>query len=744
MALNWDHIESERDRESVLARLSACLEESTPSPDDIVRVESLLRDTTVSNSLRREVSRALLKHTRRESTQRLPTLWRARSSDEEFRATDEMDVDVTAIVSASERPKLEEPTVERDWDDMPLPPDAGFEASPDASGILSLGHDALLTYVPQGVHTLRFHRRIYEGVGADGVVSLLRRGMLLGMDVLSDTGWERVIDSPRFKRLVAAFDEETERVLARLDVSSEPQSDEDLLTTSDITRPFDPGPTFPFEDLDTLFDDDVVEVQEDDDPDTVDLKSEVLNPAPEPDRPERPLPPGPLSAPNPQPQALPATTGPRRWPWVLGSMAASILVVGGLFALQAKAQPKIITATPHLFEAVASATELVDRAATFDARAPAILREAARELEASGEYVRAVALYEGMFDLKPSDSTALEIARLKIQLGEFAIARQWLQKATAEGADEAQVVAALRETILYDDSLREGTRRYVAPNDAEFLWDGYRHEFRIIRGAELIGYFVPDRRGHHPWGPRVAEYRICKVLGCAHRVARAFPAFVAAEGLELHSGVRPDYGVIYGAFVEAPKVTFSRVPIEVESVWAAWLSTTHPMPSGPIGPRLLRWDALDPDLRPDFTQLAGPNLDANDFARQISSLYLLDVLTHNSARTAERSVNIGMSTGFDGQQLVSLTPSSLPSRISRRLSKRVAPIERIDRFMWYALQAMSRDAMFGALDMLTKRQQNALWSERDAMTKKFSRLVAQSGREAVLLAANNANPSSLD
>ncbi|MEZ4460585.1 MAG: hypothetical protein R3E66_12835 [bacterium] len=777
MALNWNHIESEPDREAIFARLSASLERSTPTPSDILRVENLLRDTTVSNALRREVSRALLKHTRRESTQRLPLLWAAKSSDEEFRATDEIELsDVTAVVSGDQYPMLnEEPTAERDWDDMPLP----AEASIDASGILSMGDDALLAFVPGGRHTLRFHSRVYDGVDAEGVLSLLRRGMLLGMDVMAAHGWERVVDDPRFQRLVEEFDNEIERVMARLDVISEPETQEDLTTSGDITRPFDPGPVFPFDEIDDLFE-------------TSPTGPKVPDPSPEPPtmplvdtKPSRPLPPGPLELANSAGVALdrqgdtmvarpskmaatppampptppsepgahrvptaelrfsvpatatvqrpaPAEPSSKAWMWVLlACVGAAGLAAYGLNS--APPEPKVITAPPFLFEAVEAATAAVDEAAAVNVEDPAFWREAAQNRDAEGNYTAAKALYQHAFELLPNAEDALKVARFEAQQGQFSASRTWLKKAADLGASDDVVVAQLRQMIELDETLRVAAREYVPPAQARLVWDRYRREYRVILGTELIGVFVPDQGKNQPWGPQVAEYRLCQVIGCSHRVARAFPAFVQASRLELHRGVRATDGVVQGGFVEVPQVALKRVPIEVEQVWAPWLSVSKPLPEGPYGKRLLAWDNIDPDLRLDFTNLAGQTMTSVELARQIASLFLVDALTGNTSRTTTRPINLGRSTGFDGRRIVSLDPPAMAARPEKRVEKRIAQVERLDRFTWLGLQAMTRDSMFGAMSMLTRKQQDAFWAQRDRLVTRYAAIEREVGPKRFVL-----------
>ena len=805
MALDWHLIESDVDRESVLQKLSSSLERATPTKDDILRVEALLRDTSIPTELRRNVSRALLKHTRRESTQRLPMLWTASSSDEEFRATDEIVMFDTTVV-ASNVPN-DTPTAERNWDEMPLPADAT-----DGSGILSWSADALLEFVPEGPHSLRFHRRVYENVTRENTLALLRRGMLLGMDVFREDGWIRIVDHADFQPLVNAFETEALRVMSRSDIIPELETLEDLVATADITRPLEPDPSFPFEDIDTLFDDEpqTVELGERDDEDDED--DDCTSKFDDADRAPRPLPPGPLelaashgtefdrqgdtmvarpskTAHLPQlsrailtptvplrdagrpsdiveepisvrpPAAevntarLPAIPVPVVAKEPQGSdrnpktrrvakavVIASVLaaaVAGSFFAYKtfsAPPAPKVISLAAEPWRAIADATRQVEAASQIRINHPEFLIQAATGWANRDQPQKAVALMELAFNDAPGATAALDIARMNAQAGEFEDARQWLKKASALGAPDAEILPLLAESFREDPSLRLGSIPILLNDKGALLWDAKQRRFQISENNEKTGYFVPNWRGRQTWAPQVAESRLCEAMDCVHRVPKAYPAHLNVGELKLPRGVRETSpGVIEGAFVDAPQVGLMRTPVEMQNVWASWLSADTPLPSGPYAPRLLAWDRLDPNLRPDFANLAAPTLSALEFSRQISSLFVVDALVRNDARAARRSQYFGHTTGFDGTHLVSMRASSMPSRMPSRLRDRLGDVERIDKFEWLALQAMTPDTMYGVFDALSAKQRKIIWGERSALVERYSRLIRDKGALNVLL-----------
>jgi hypothetical protein len=812
MALNWHLIESEVDRESVLQRLSSSLERATPTKDDILRVEALLRDTSIPTELRRDVSRALLKHTRRESTQRLPMLWTASSRDEEFRATDEIVMFDTTVVAPSHHMPNETPTAERNWDEMPLPAEAT-----DESGILSWSADALLEFVPDGPHSLRFHRRVYEGVTRENTLTLLRRGMLLGMDVFRDDGWIRIVDHADFQPLVNAFENEALRVMSRCDITPELETLEDLIATEDITRPLAPDPSFPFEDIDTLFDDE---------PQTVELgeheeeEDDYTSKFDEADRAPRPLPPGPLElaashgtefdrqgdtmvarpsktahlpelskatltstiplqdagrAPeilertpekldepiSVRPPAirvntarLPALPAPvvaseysqgsdknpktkrRAKAFVIASALVATAAASGFAykTFSAPPVPKVISIAAEPWRAIAEATRQVEAASQIRINHPDFLIQAATRWADRDHPQKAAGLMELAFDDAPGASAAVDIARMNARAGGFKDAREWLQKASELGAPDAEILPLLGESFREDSNLRSESVALLLGDGSSLNWDESQRHFRIQKNDELTGFFVPNRRGKEGWAEQVAESRLCEAMNCPHRVPNAYPAHVSVSELKLPRGVREDRaGVIEGAFVEAPELELMRTPVEMQNVWSGWLSADAPLPSGPYAARLLAWDRLDPNLRPDFANLAVPTLSALEFSRQISSIFVVDALVRNDARASRRSQYFGHTTGFDGTHLVSMRASSMPSRMPSRLRDHVDGVERIDKFEWLALQAMTPDTMYGVFDALSVKQRQIIWHERSALVERYSRLVQEKGALNVLL-----------
>ncbi len=810
MALDWHLIESDVDRESVLQKLSSSLERATPTKDDVLRVEALLRDTSIPTELRRNVSRALLKHTRRESTQRLPMLWTASSRDEEFRATDEIVMFDTTVVASSHVPN-DTPTAERNWDEMPLPADAT-----DGSGILSWSVDALLEFVPDGPHSLRFHRRVYEGVTTENTLALLRRGMLLGMDVFKENGWVRIVDHADFQPLVTAFENEALRVMSRCDIVPELETLEDLVATADITRPLEPDPSFPFEDLDTLFDDEPQTVElgahdEEEEEDEDDEDDDYTSKFDEGDRAPRPLPPGPLAlaashgtefdrqgdtmVARPSktahlPQLSKATLTPtvrdlgrnlevieepisirppsnevntarlpaipvpiiaseydqgsdktpktRRGTKAVAIMMALVAVSAASFlaykTFSAPPVPKVISIAAEPWRAIAEATRQVEAASQIRINHPEFLLQAATSWAHLDHPQHAAGLMELAFEGAPGAAAAVDIARMNAQAGNFEDAREWLQKASGLGAPDAEILPLLSESFREDPRLRLGSIPVVLNEKGSLTWDAKKRHFRISENNEQTGYFVPNWRGRQTWAAQVAESRLCEAMNCPHRVPNAYPARLNVGEMKLPRGVRQDSrGMIEGAFIEAPEIELMRTPVEMQSVWAGWLSADAPLPSGPYAARLLAWDRLDPNLRPDFANLAAPTLSALEFSRQVSSIFIVDALVRNDARASRRSQDFGYTTGFDGTHLVSMRASSMPSRMPSRLRDRLDAVERIDRFEWLALQAMTPDTMHGVFDALSAKERQIIWQERSALIERYSRLVKEKGALNILL-----------
>ena len=75
----------------------------------------------------------------------------------------------------------------------------------------------------------------------------------------------------------------------------------------------------------------------------------------------------------------------------------------------------------------------------------------------------------------------------------------------------------------------------------------------------------------------------------------------------------------------------------------------------------------------------------------------------------------------------------MPSRMPSRLRDRLGDVERIDKFEWLALQAMTPDTMYGVFDALCAKQRKIIWGERSALVERYSRLIRDKGALNVLL-----------
>lgn len=67
--------------------------------------------------------------------------------------------------------------------------------------------------IPSGPHTIRYNGEVYDGVDASTLVTLLRRGVLFGVDVLMGGRWVGLIDHPAFAALVGRLNAQAEVVL---------------------------------------------------------------------------------------------------------------------------------------------------------------------------------------------------------------------------------------------------------------------------------------------------------------------------------------------------------------------------------------------------------------------------------------------------------------------------------------------------------------------------------------------------
>lgn len=81
------------------------------------------------------------------------------------------------------------------------------------TAVIRFPEPTLMSFVPEGVYSIRFLDTVYEDVDKSKVVRLLRRGLLLGADILHDGQWVPVAFHPEFGGLVSVIVEEVERVL---------------------------------------------------------------------------------------------------------------------------------------------------------------------------------------------------------------------------------------------------------------------------------------------------------------------------------------------------------------------------------------------------------------------------------------------------------------------------------------------------------------------------------------------------
>lgn len=714
---------------------------------------------------------------RREATQRMQVMWTGRSSDEEFRNTDEMAA-ITAVISPDVYPIPEEkPTLQAGPDAMPLPD------AIDVSGILSWQPDRLLELVPPKIHTLRFHRRIYDGVDAEGVVSLLRRGVLLGMDVQTEDGWRRVVDAPTFAPLVDAFENETERVMERLDVRAELETLEDLNSTSDITRPFDPGPLFAYDQVDALFADELPELpptQEmdaEDDPEAYDEPPTVEFAAPLAQPESLPLPAietvgqtqvtrsaliaaamadAPASKPVPTAQIAsvknPRETEPnlrqpmptlaashqdapsRTWNATTTVLSVLVLTAAAWFIptwARQNAQPTEITAPLETRQAFVEASRRIRSASALPSGGFHLLAPAAEQWApiAPG---RAAALQTRLFDQEPRLERSLDIARLHAADGNFTAARHWLREATYLGAEAKVVVPKLREAIENDPTLRATPQAWEPPALTTFLWDANQRLFQVVTHGQTTHLLVTDPVQAASF---VAEARVCEIMACAHRVPKAHLVTIRAEALPgpLPHGVTAQAERIRGVLVESMDLKVERAPIELKTVWASWLNADQPAPAGPYAARLLAWDDIDPDLRPDFAEHASARIDAHELTRQVASLFVTDFLTANTARDTRGSA-MGLHTGFDGSRLVTQPAGRLRvARQSSGMRARLQATQRLDTFSFYALQAMTPTAMHGILTDLDPPRRATFERARLKVVDHFETLLDEYGSQQILL-----------
>jgi len=89
------------------------------------------------------------------------------------------------------------------------------ESSVSHTALISFTNRTLMSYVPEGTYSIRFIDEEFHGVDELSIIKLVRRGILLGAEVLYRGTWIPVATHPDFEPLTRMIRAEVRRVLER-------------------------------------------------------------------------------------------------------------------------------------------------------------------------------------------------------------------------------------------------------------------------------------------------------------------------------------------------------------------------------------------------------------------------------------------------------------------------------------------------------------------------------------------------
>lgn len=714
-----------------------------PSDSDIQRVLHILQTQPMPEAVRRCLKDALPK---KEPTQRFAA--------ERFEPKNQAAItkpSTLCVLPPEELDTVEEvslPTQE-------IPKIKVKEYGPDVSGLLAQPEDAVLHLVPPGPHDLRIGASTYREVDVPTTVELLRRGILLGMEVRSGGQWVPVTAHPAFRQLVESAHVETERVLRRL----LPEAISELASTEEITAPAAPWDievdalmntdSLEFDNaLTQELDEDLLETAEDQQI-TAELAEQSVEVDPEVDRPTT-IQPARRRPPDKEPI--------RPVEMIKGNETAELsralirttesnLVIPSRTQVRAKRKNKrfLWMALPALIALAGLAIwghlerEPEDAAPLATTTSPFVVHLAKKTLneslpETSSDWLMeqasvlvdnapggALEIYEYLLVSRAEDpSLHLDLARAALAAGDLRRSRASALQGLEVGAEPQEVLELLREAFraesapdFEDLDISTLGRPRVLKNVIVFEQDGAR--------TYLL---VPDR--NETWLSHVAASRYLELVGISTGF-NAVPVRVDVATLnqvlpKSDRGVLGDSGTIHTAIYTHGDPNGTPIPLELKEIWLPWLRGERLDES--LGAQLLPWDQVDPKSRPDLIESAGLDFGVVDLFRQIQSIFLADFLLSHPSRLESNARRFGQNTTVQDGRLVTAQPIALRNRTSRRalwLSNYIGELPPETRLLLEALEPDIAEARIVPEGLESRgdidRRLELLWERRDQLLK---------------------------
>lgn len=211
MPYNWDAINEDPQTETRLYRLIGEMLKGRASMADLERVAQFLQKGQIGPDAWQTVGEAL--HTTTKGAPEGYRLWAAWSKRLPDVTSDDEELGLLWRRFGGELIFAEDDCPTDEIDSTAI--DAFDNSVVSQTAVISLTKNTLMQYLPEGTYSIRFIDEEFHGVDEFNIVKLLRRGILLGAEVLYRGQWIPVALHPDFEPLTRMVRAEVRRVLAR-------------------------------------------------------------------------------------------------------------------------------------------------------------------------------------------------------------------------------------------------------------------------------------------------------------------------------------------------------------------------------------------------------------------------------------------------------------------------------------------------------------------------------------------------
>lgn len=364
-------------------------------------------------------------------------------------------------------------------------------------------------------------------------------------------------------------------------------------------------------------------------------------------------------------------------------------------------------------------------------------------------------------------STGPAMAQEAIDQGNFQLARQ-IAAANFDSRHPQAAWQAVFDRAVQEDPLLENELFTITKDShgdtLRALGGGSSVSLRFTEQGENIFAFKADQYGWEgAWSVEVATYQLCKLLPCDFHIPTNYSARISREDFdELYSrlntprqrayaeerfeeliwvneegpdGVEREY--LYGVLKDwVPGLT--NFPIEYTDLWSRWfdLSRDEDILDEPREAFLRRLRRLQNGR---FARTFAEEYEQEtmrDFARQLSNLSVIDYLTSNFDRYSTVERYYGTNTHFLDGQLVALdNGAAFQFRPLIMMEPRQRLVQRYSRTLINAVRLMRPEVvnpvLFPDADAREALRLQVFWEQRDKLLKQIDDLVNEYGEDAV-------------